>query len=206
MTLHLNSSLVLLTTLSSLGAGADDWPQFRGPTGQGVAPEGRFPTEWTTTRNVTWKQAIPGAGWSSPIIYHGRVYLTTAIGVKGSGNQNQSLRALCLDCKTGEILWDVEVFRLDGLTAAPVHSKNSHASPTPLTDGRQLYLHFGQQGTACLDLAGHILWKNNNIKYSPVHGSGGSPILTDDALVFNCDGSEHPFIVALNRATGKVLW
>src|SRR5229473_7579543 len=206
MVQHLNASLILLTAVSSLAAGAEDWPQFRGPTGQGVAQEGPFPTEWSTTRNVAWKQAIPGTGWSSPIIHQGRVYLTSAVGVKGNGKLDKSLRALCLDTKTGKAIWDVEVFRLDGSTAAPVHSKNSHASPTPLTDGQRLYVHFGHQGTACLDLNGKILWKNNNLKYNAVHGSGGSPILADDALVFNCDGLEHPFVAALNRATGEMLW
>jgi outer membrane protein assembly factor BamB len=132
--------------------------------------------------------------------------LTSAVEVKGTSKQDHSLRALCLNTKTGKAIWDVEVFRLDGSTAAPVHSKNSHASPTPLTDGQRLYVHFGHQGTACLDLDGNILWKNNDLKYNAVHGSGGSPILADDALVFNCDGLEHPFVVALNRATGRVLW
>jgi outer membrane protein assembly factor BamB len=206
MVQQLKASLILLTAVSTLAAGPDDWPQFRGPTGQGVAQDGPFPTDWGTTRNIAWMQAIPGTGWSSPIIYQERVYLTTAVGVKGTGKQDQSLRALCLDTKTGKTIWEVEVFRLDGSTAAPVHSKNSHASPTPLTDGQRLYVHFGHEGTGCLDLDGNILWKNNNLNYNAVHGSGGSPILADDAMVFNCDGLEHPFVVALNRTSGKVLW
>jgi len=206
MVQHLKASLILLAAIGSLAAGADDWPQFRGPTGQGVAQEGPFPTDWSTTRNVAWKQALPGTAWSSPIIYQERVYLTSAVEVKATSKQDHSLRAFCLDTKTGKAIWDVEVFRLDGSTVAPVHSKNSHASPTPLTDGQRLYVHFGHQGTACLDLDGNILWKNNDLKYNAVHGSGGSPILADDALVFNCDGLEHPFVVALNRATGRVLW
>jgi outer membrane protein assembly factor BamB len=113
---------------------------------------------------------------------------------------------LCLDAKKGKILWDKEVFRQDGSKAPGIHRKNSHASPTPLVYGGRLYVHFGHQGTACLDLTGKVLWKNKSFKYEPVHGNGGSPILVDNALVFSCDGGEEAFVVALNCKTGKVLW
>ncbi len=183
---------------------ADDWPEFRGPTGQGIAPKGHYPVEWSTSKNVAWRKPIPGKGWSSPILNGGFVYLTTAVPVNGS--RDQSLRALCLNAKTGETVWDTEVFRQDGSQAPAIHSKNSHASPTPLTDGRRLYVHFGHQGTACLDLQGKVLWKNSDIHYQPVHGNGGAPILTDKALVFSCDGYDQQFVVALDRAKGTVLW
>jgi outer membrane protein assembly factor BamB len=136
----------------------------------------------------------------------GRVFLTTAVPVRGCGRPDQSLRALCLDAKTGKLLWSTEVFREDGARAPGIHGKNSHASPTPLISGRRLYVHFGHQGTACLDLAGKVVWRNDRIKYNPVHGNGGSPILTDRALVFSCDGGDRAFVVALDRHTGKVLW
>jgi outer membrane protein assembly factor BamB len=187
-------------------ARAEDWPEFRGPTGQGLVRTGSLPTEWSATTNVIWKQPIPGAGWSSPIVCQGRIYLTSAVPVPESSTRDQSLRALCLDPATGEILWDREAFRQDGKSAAPIHGKNSHASPTPLTDGRRLYVHFGHQGTAALDLAGNVLWRNTSHSYQPVHGNGGSPILVDEALIFSCDGGDKRFIVALDRATGKDLW
>jgi outer membrane protein assembly factor BamB len=123
-----------------------------------------------------------------------------------SPNQDQSLRALCLDAASGKVLWDNEVFRQNGATAPRKHAKNSHASPTPLIDGGRLYVHFGHQGTACLDLAGKVLWRNNDYPYAPVHGNGGSPILAGEALVFHCDGGDRRFVVALERATGKLLW
>src|SRR5262249_38284452 len=87
-----------------------------------------------------------------------------------------------------------------------IHGKNSHASPTPLTDGQRLYVHFGHQGTACLDLDGKVLWRNTDLRYRPVHGNGGTPILVDEALVFSCDGGDVQFVVALDQATGKVRW
>jgi outer membrane protein assembly factor BamB len=184
----------------------DDWPQFRGPTGQGIAPQGHYPVEWSATKNVAWRKPIPGRGWSSPIVHGGFLYLTTAVTVEGSNHRDRSLRALCLSANTGETIWDTEVFRQDGSQAPTIHSKNSHASPTPVTDGHRLYVHFGHQGTACLDLHGKVIWKNRDIHYQPVHGNGGTPILTEHALVFSCDGYEQPFVIALDRAQGTELW
>lgn len=199
MTRHLCAVAALLLSLP--GAWADDWPEFRGPTGQGLA-QGNLPVEWSTTKNVVWKKPIPGRGWSSPVVVKGRVYLTTAVPVKG----DQSLGVLCLDAATGKVLWKKEVFRQNGKMSPGIHGKNSHASPTPLVYGNRLYVHFGHQGTACLDLSGKVLWRNRTQKYSPVHGNGGSPILVDDKLIFSCDGGDKRFIVALDRDTGRVRW
>jgi outer membrane protein assembly factor BamB len=193
------------------GAGAvavrgDDWPEFRGPTGQGRAAAKDLPVEWGKDKNVAWTTPIPGLGWSSPVVVAGRVYLTTAVPVKGSGKGDQSLRALCLDAGSGKILWDKEVFHQDGRTAPPIQSKNSHASPTPLVHDGKLYVHFGHQGTACLDVTGKVLWRNTELKYKPVHGNGGTPVVTGDKLIFSCDGGDEAYVVALDRNTGKVKW
>lgn len=201
---HLGTLLTFV--LSTAFAAADDWPEFRGPTGQGIVAQGKLPVEWGPDKNVAWKRPIPGSGWSTPIIWHGRVYLTTSVPVVNSPTNDQSLRALCLDAATGKVLWNEEVFVLKGTTAPRIHSKNNHASPSPITDGERLYVHFGHQGTAALDLAGKLLWQNRDYAYKPVHGAGGSPILAGDALVFSCDGSDQQFVAALDRKTGKELW
>lgn len=198
--------VVLVLVLPNLEARGADWPEFRGPTGQGLVPEGRLPTEWSLTRNVAWKQAIPGSGWSSPIVVKGHVYLTTSVPVGDGAKKDQSLDALCLDAATGKIVWQQQVFSQEGASAPGIHSKNSHASPTPIVHGDRLYVHFGHQGTACLDLEGKVLWRNSSIKYQPVHGNGGTPILVDDALIFSCDGGDQRFVVALDRKNGEVLW
>src|ERR1700731_2998359 len=99
------AAILFLGIASEPGA----WPEFRGPTGQGIAPEGPLPTEWSATKNVAWKQPIPGSGWSSPVLDAGRVYLTTSVPGENSGSKNQSLRALCLDARTGSMIWDTEV-------------------------------------------------------------------------------------------------
>jgi outer membrane protein assembly factor BamB len=201
-------SAILLATLlvfaPILPAHAEDWREFRGPTGQGHYPGKNLPIEWSATKNVTWKQPIPGKGWSSPIIYDGRIYLTTATPVAGS--KDQLLKALCLDTSKGEQLWETEIFRQDGAKAAKIHNKNSHASPTPITDGKRLYVHFGHQGTACLDFQGKIVWRTTDLRYAPVHGNGGTPILVEDKLIFSTDGSDKQLVVALDTANGKVLW
>ena len=180
---------IAASLLAARRPAAEDWPEFRGPTGQGHRQAASLPTEWEPDKNVAWKQDIPGNGWSSPVVVGGRVYLTTAVPVPRAAS-DQSLRALCLDAKTGKVLWDNEVFRQDG-DGAGIHSKNSHASPTPIVDGERLYVHFGHQGTACLDLDGKVLWQNDELHYAPVHGNGGSPVLVDDLLVFSCDGGDE---------------
>jgi outer membrane protein assembly factor BamB len=199
--------LVLAATVFlSAAARGEDWPEFRGPTGQGLVVGRGLPVEWSATKNVAWKQAIPGLGWSSPVVVDGRVYLTTAVPVAAGPASDQLLRALCLDAGTGKTLWDTEVFRQDGSKAPRIQAKNSHASPTPLVRDGRLYVHFGHQGTACLDLDGKVLWRNTDLTYRPVHGNGGSPVLTDGLLIFSCDGSDKQFIVALECDTGKVRW
>jgi outer membrane protein assembly factor BamB len=183
---------------------AEDWPEFRGPTGQGTAKAEKLPVEWGPAKNVVWKQPIPGSGWSSPVVVWGKVYLTTAEEVAGS--DDVSLRALCLDAKDGKALWNVEVFRQDAATAPAIHRKNSHASPTPLVADGRLFVHFGHQGTACLDLAGRVLWRNRDFRYDPVHGNGGSSVFVDGLLVFSTDGAAVRQVVALDATTGKLRW
>lgn len=180
-----------------------DWPEFRGPTGQGLVGQTALPTEWSPTRNVAWKQPIPGSGWSSPVVVDGKVFLTSAV---PHGKNELSLVALCLNARDGKQLWRQELFREDTSRSPKIHSKNSHASPTPLVNGSRLFVHFGHMGTACLDLDGKVLWRNDKVRYAPVHGNGGSPILVDDKLIFSCDGSDKQFVVALDVSDGSEVW
>ena len=131
---------------------AGDWPQFRGPTGQGISEETGLPVTWSETEHITWKKAIPGHGWSSPVIEGGQLWLTTAT------DGGQSLRAIAVDPESGEILHNVEVFRQ--AEPSKKHEKNSHATPTPILDGGRVYVHFGTQGTAALMKNGELRWRN----------------------------------------------
>ena len=188
----------LLTHLLAAPLYAEDWPQFRGPGGQGHSTEQGLPTTWTDTKNVRWKSPLPGSGWSSPAIAGDRLYLTTAT------DKNTSLRLLALDTASGKVTLDTEVFRAAG--AGPgVHAKNSYASPTVIVQGDRLYVHYGFFGTACLNTKGEILWKQV-LRYEPQHGPGGSPALFEDLLLISCDGFDAQFVVALDTATGRVRW
>jgi glucose dehydrogenase len=200
------SSCLFVSFVVSHSAAAD-WPQFRGPAGDGHAAAKNLPTTWNETTNVAWKTEIPGKGWSSPSLSGGRLYLTTAASADpAAGEEGElSLRALCVDAADGQIVWNVEVLRQPA-GAPKIHGKNSHASPTPLVEDGRVYIHFGHQGTASLDLDGKILWKSTANRYEPVHGNGGSPILVDGLLVFSCDGAEDPYVVALDAATGAEKW
>ena len=195
--------LALLFVPTLLFAASGDWPEFRGPTGQGISTASSLPTEWSATKNVAWKIAVPGAGWSSPAISGGQIYLTTGV-TNASGGV--SLRALAFDVASGRALWDSEIFSATEASVQPVHSKNSPASPTALVEGDRIYFHFGHHGTACLDRTGKILWRNHSLRYDPLHGNGGSPALVDDLLVFNSDGTKEPFVAALNKSTGDLVW
>jgi outer membrane protein assembly factor BamB len=188
-------ALLLFLTLILTSA---DWPQFRGPTGQGHSDEQDLPLNWSETTNVRWKVAIPGRGWSSPVVHGDHIWLTTAT------EEGKSLRAISVDRNSGAILQNVEIFRLKSAKLA--NSKNSFASPTPVIDGERVYLHFGAFGTACITQSGEIVWKTRLEYDNGQHGTGGSPILYDDLLIINCDGNDVQFIVALDKLTGKVRW
>jgi outer membrane protein assembly factor BamB len=197
---------------ASLGAGAmgalanaDVWPEFRGPTGQGISEAREIPLKWSATENVKWSVAVRGSGWSSPVLANGRIYLTSAV-TANEGDRAITLRALCLDAANGNVVWNTEVIRPDEASAAAMHRKNSPASATPVLTSDRLYVHFGHMGTAALDLDGRVLWRQTELKYSPVHGNGGSPALVDDLLVLNCDGGSAPFVAALDVKTGAVRW
>ena len=198
--------LSIVTYLSSQQLAAEEWFEFRGPTGQGHSTEKALPTVWSPTENVLWKTDIPGVGWSSPIVVGNKVYVTTAYSTESETSPDQSLQLICLNLDSGKILWKKEIFHQTKETAQRIHKKNSHASPTPISDGKVIYVHFGTHGTACLTLDGDVVWKTNELKYQMQHGNGGSPIIVDDKLVVICDGKGANFIAALDRNTGKIVW
>jgi len=179
----------------------DHWPQFRGSNSDAHVTNCRSPIEWSDTENVRWKVPIAGLGWSSPVVVENRVYLTTAVPT----DQGLSLRAVAIDAESGESLWDREVRNV--VEAPAIHTKNSHASPTPIVQAGRVFVHFGALGTACLESTdGSLVWQNTELDYPHVHGSGGSPVLHDGKLVVVCDGSSQPFVVALDAQNGKVVW
>ncbi len=199
--------LPLLSLAAALSAApltpAADWPEFRGSATNGSTTEEDLPLEWSQSKNVLWKMAPPGSGWSSPVVADGILYITTAI-ESGGG---LSLHALAYWADDGTPVWDREVFEVKPSEVARIHKKNGQASPTPIVRGGALYVHFGHMGTAKLDAgSGSILWANDDLKYTPVHGNGGSPILVGNSLIFTADGGDNPTVNALDAQTGKPKW
>jgi outer membrane protein assembly factor BamB len=189
---------LLCSVIVASVSASEDWPSFRGPTGQGHSSDRNLPVEWSESRNIAWKVPVVGLGWSSPVVAGGRVWLTSAVKERGG-----SLRALAFDVDSGKELVNVEVFHVR--SADPVNAKNSLASPTPVLDGDRVYVHFGSEGTAALTLSGEIVWKTR-FPYDSQHGNGGSPVVFGELLIFSCDGADEAFVVALDKRTGKVRW
>jgi outer membrane protein assembly factor BamB len=191
--------LWLVCLVHAVSGAVQEWPQFRGPDGQGHATGQGLPLDWSEQQNVAWKVPVPGRGWSSPVVGGGRVWLTTATAVK----RDTSLRLMAFDVQSGRPAVDVEVFKIRGKPL--LNPKNSHASPTPILDGDRVYVHFGAEGTAALSTDGAIVWKTQ-LPYESQHGNGGSPELAGDFLIINCDGFDEAFVAALDKRTGKLRW
>ena len=193
------ASAVLAAGWITIVGYAAEWPEFRGPTGQGQATETGLPVHWSESINVVWKTPVEGLGWSSPVIRGENIWMTTAT------DEGRSLRAVSFDKSSGRLLRDIEIFRQD--EPGKAHQKNSHATPTPILEGDRVYVHFGTQGTAALsNSTGEVIWRNEELRYAPGHGQGGSPALSGNLLVISCDGTDRQFVVALDKNTGKIRW
>lgn len=217
---HLNSgsfAFCLIAVSASIGilglpisSAADSWSEFRGPSANGIADaDASVPLEWSREKNITFRTALPGQGWSSPVVADGRIYLTTAIAKNEKADSSETeyiLSLIILDANSGEVLKSVPLMEQTAERSHKIHQKNSHASPTPIVDGDRVFVHFGYQGTACVDTDGNLIWTNRDLFFKPVHGNGGSPILVDDKLIFTCDGASDPKVVALDAQTGRVVW
>ena len=193
--------LFVLALLCTTSAAAADWPAFRGPTRDGVVNQ-KLPTNWTQTENVVWRTELPGEGWSSPVLVGKEAFLTAAVPMPDG---SFDLRLIGVDTDTGSVNVITRLFKQSG-DAPKIHKKNSHASPTPLYDGKNLYVHFGHQGTACVSPQGLVNWKNDRLGYPPVHGNGGSPTIVGDLLIFSRDGSDIAEVTALDKKSGEVVW
>jgi outer membrane protein assembly factor BamB len=202
---------------------AEDWPQWRGPDGQGHATSASAPTHFSETQNLAWKTPLPGRGHSSPVIMGEQIWLTTALENPASPDEAKrrlaantgdqpltvlssvSLRALCLNKATGEIQHDIQLLNVKD--PQWVHQLNSYASPTPVLEAGRLYCHFGAYGSACVDTSTEsLLWQNQELSIQHENGPGSTPVLWKDHLIFHCDGSDQQYITALDKNTGKTAW
>jgi len=189
--------VALLPTV--MASGSENWPQFRGPRGDGHADAARPPRTWSETSNIAWKTPIHGRGWSSPVIWKDQIWVTT------STEGGQRLFAVCIDRDSGQVVHDIHVFDV----ADPEHiaAVNSYASPTPVIETGLVYLHYGTYGTACLDTTtGRTLWTRRDLNCDHHEGPGASPILFGELLIFHVDGRDVQYVVALDKTSGKTVW
>jgi len=199
-------SIALLLLLAGAATAADNWPQFRGPNGDGISTAKNIPTTWTDTENVRWKRAIHGKGWSSPVFTDNEIWLTTA-DETGDGKTVSHVKffAIAVDRKSGIILHDIPLFEED--KPAFCHPFNSYASPTPVVEGDRAYIHFGSHGTACVNANnGETIWKRKDLECNHFRGPGSSPILWNNLLILSFDGFDQQYVVALEKTTGKTVW
>ncbi len=190
--------LLVLPILASLLCVGADWPQFRGPGGQGHSDAKKLPLHWSERDNVAWKVPIPGTAWSSPVNAGGLIWMAPPVEI------GRSLRAICVHRDSGEILHNVEAFRRE--RPGPVHGKNSFATPTPVLDDGRVYVHFGEYGTACLSSSGQAIWKTTALRFQQPYAAASSPILFGDLLILTCDGTDRQFMAALDKRTGDIVW
>lgn len=188
---------VLLLALATTTQ-AQDWPGWRGPTGDGISKETGFPLRWSETRGVAWKVGIPGVGHSSPIVQGDRVFLTT--------HDGEGRKLICIDRRSGKTIWSRVVL------ASPKerkHRENSYASSTPVTDGKHLWVAFldaPQFRVYCYDLDGKLVWKRNPGQFHSVHGFCSSPVLYKETVIFNGDQDAVAWIIAMEKKTGAIRW
>ncbi len=179
---------------------ADHWPEYRGPTCDGHAPNTSIPLTWSESTHVRWKTRIHDKGWSTPVIWNQQIWLTTA------REDGRKMYVLCIDRDSGTILWDKKLF--DVPHPRPLgNDMNGYASPSPVIEAGRVYVHFGSYGTACLNTETcDVLWQRRDLPCNHFRGPGSSPVLCDGLLIFHMDGSDHQYIVALDKQTGRMVW
>lgn len=196
--MKLVSSFILFVLVMTLGVHAQ-WLQYRGTDGTGVSDAKGLPLTWNESQHVTWKTAIHGRAWSSPVILDDRIWLTTAT------EDGRQLFVVVLDRTTGKILHDIKLF--DVATPQFAHSFNTYASPTPVAEAGLVCVTFGSPGTACLDpKTAKVLWTRRDLECNHFRGAGSSPIFFQNLLIMHFDGSDLQYLVALDKKTGKTVW
>lgn len=190
---------VLLSLLATVALADTNWPQFRGPRGDGATDSKGLPVSFSEAEKVKWKTPIHGKAWSSPVIWGSQVWMTTAT------EDGTQLSVVCVDKETGKIIHDKVLFRV--ATPQFCHKFNSYASPTPVVEEGRVYVTFGSPGTACLDTkTGSVLWERKDFVCNHYRGAGSSPVVWNDLLFLNFDGSDFQYMAALDKKTGKTVW
>jgi outer membrane protein assembly factor BamB len=200
MNYAISLSLLLLASLAADDAEKQNWPEFRGPNGSGLAPAGcNPPVTWDETEHIRWKVAIHGKGWSSPVVWGKQIWLTTAT------EDGHELFAMAVDAESGAIIHDIKVFDVEKPEFC--HATNSYASCSPTIEAGRVYVHFGSYGTACLETAtGKKLWERRDFPCDHFRGPASSPVLCDNLLIVSFDGVDQQYVVALDKTNRQTVW
>lgn len=230
--MHFTSQLTVLFVVLAVGQTclAENYPQFRGANSNAVSAT-PLPVNWSDEAgeqtNIRWKKPLEGEGWSQPIVWDNRIYMTAAVpaspakknsarpesGNGGYGRDRNDLvnmlyqyQVVCLDAASGETIWKQTV--KEGKPPLKRHNTNTYATETPVTDGKRIYAYFGMNGVYCLDLKGDVLWQKDLGVYEMRAGWGtsSSPVLFEDRLFIQVDNQEQSFLVALDTKTGNEIW
>lgn len=184
--------------LSSTACG-ENWPEFRGPRGDGQSAATGLPVQWSESANIAWKTPVRGRAWSSPVVWDRQVWLTSAT------EDGRELIAICLDVGTGQVLHERTVFTV--ATPLTIHKFNSYASPTPAIEAGRVYLSWGSSGLACLDTQTfETVWVRRDLECNHFRGAGSSPVIFQNLLILPYDGYDYQYIVAFDKATGDSVW
>lgn len=194
--------LLLITVASCLVIEANEqWSQFRGHFGNGIIKSTSAPINWSENRNIDWKTPIHDRGWSSPVIWNDQIWMTTAT------KEGNKMYAICVNKLSGKVEHDIHVF--DVKSPQAITNENTYASPTPVVEEGRVYVHFGTYGTACISTKdGQILWKRRDLNCDHEIGAGpaSSPFIYNNFLIFNVDGRDVQYVIALNKETGQTAW
>jgi outer membrane protein assembly factor BamB len=197
----LYSSLIFLLLTNAFSVSqAQNWPCWRGPNGDGTSTETNLPVQWDSITNVAWKVPVPGVGYSSPVIFNEKLFITSAL------QSTQEKVLLCYDIRNGKLLWQRTVVKSPFENK---HDNNSYASGTPATDGTAIFVSFldGRDVViAAFDFSGKQLWQQRPGTFESPHGYSCSPVLFEDKVIINGSSQKDPFVAALNKSDGKVLW
>ena len=176
---------------------ADNWPNWRGPAGDGVSLEMDFPLHWSTTENVAWRTPLPGPGNSTPIIWGDRVFVTQSM------DDGRRRTVICFDRRSGKQLWQSGI---DAIEMERSHDTNPYCSPSPVTDGSRVIAWFGSAGLASFDFEGNLEWQRPLGAIDHVFGYGASPVLQGDLCFLNFGPGRREFAVAVNKSSGEIVW
>lgn len=201
MKYRLSIFLLLTSILFSLEALSQqaNWTHFRGSQLNGISESTKPPVKWSVDSNIRWKTDLAGKGWSSPIVWGDQIWVTSAT------EDGKTMKAVCLDFKTGKIIFDVPLFSPDSVESK--HSINTYATPTSCIEEGFVYVHFGTYGTACLKTSdGKPVWKRTDLNCTHVQGPGSSPFIYKNLLILHLEGTDVQYLVALDKNTGKTVW